>query len=139
MTYSDLMKCDNFKFQSIKKIIKKNDSISIKIISDSMQPSLNINDIINIKYININEYTFNRFDILLFWDSNFLMCHYFWSYNNLFNNNGSKSINTRSIKEIYSNGIPISPSQVIGIATNCKISTWIKFKILIKNLVKRSF
>ena len=67
------MKVTEDEFFKIKE--KLTDFINITIITPSMAPLININDTVTIKRIEPND--IEPYDIVVFWQSNKLICHFF--------------------------------------------------------------
>ena len=72
-----------------------------------------------------------RFDIIVFWQNNMLISHYYWKKNAYFNDPNEPTIMTRPLNPIKSFDHPIKNDQILGILPE-KISLWLKLKILMK-------
>ncbi len=131
-------KCNEPKFELIKKAILTKGELDIKIISDSMSPVIKIGDIA--KVISIKNYKpeLKTFDIILYWNGSLLICHYVWNLNQIINNNDGRNITTRSIKESGNNGVPISFDHILGKIIDHQIPLWRKIVIILKNYINQT-
>ncbi|MBY0412922.1 MAG: hypothetical protein K2Q18_02090 [Bdellovibrionales bacterium] len=74
-----------------------------------------------------------RFDIIIFWQNNILISHYYWKRNEHFNDDpNDPNIVTRPLNPIRSFDHPIKSAQILGILPE-KINLWLKIKILFCN------
>jgi signal peptidase I len=105
-----------------------------RIMSDSMRPVLNIGDEISINPIS-SVADLRRFDIIVFKRGDKLFCHFVW---NIFLTRGQYRVVTRSIKEYLKSEIPLGKEQVVGLVTQQKITSYIKLKIILLNIVRRT-
>lgn len=105
--------------------------LKYKIVSDSMSPLIPIGAEIEIRKLEDSE-ELKKFDIILFKQDARLVCHYFWHENDIFDKG---LINTRCINSLDEDH-PFARNQIIGIVTNFKISNWLKFKMMIRDLLR---
>lgn len=125
------MQIDLIQLEALKHRLNKHSTIEIKIISDSMEPLLKINETVSIVPA---VKSFDVFDLIVFWRDGKLFCHYIWRNQISFN----KTIVTRSFKSLYSDEKPVEIQYVLGSVEGKKISFLAKLFILIKNVIKRS-
>jgi len=59
------------------KLEKSGENIKVKIISDSMEPLIMVNEDIVIEFVDYDELRY--LDIIVFWKDNKLLCHCLWS------------------------------------------------------------
>jgi hypothetical protein len=121
-------------FFKIKESLNKNGKQEVRVRGESMIPLLQEKDLIEIFPLN-DLSILKRFDVIIFWQDNIFMCHYFWKKNNHFNKTNEIFL-TRPLNPINGFDHPIESSQVLGIAKNLKISTWLKFKIIFHHLTE---
>lgn len=114
---------DKIEFVLQKNRLAKVGKQNIRIVSDSMQPLLKINQEITVIPL-LTE--IKRFDLLVYFKNNNLTCHFLWMDQRRFNN----SIVTRSLKDPYRNEPPISFDNIYGVLPHLKISLATKIKIL---------
>ena len=76
-----------------------------------------------------------RFDILVFWDGNLLICHYFWHLNQYPSDQGEPILVTRPLKG--GEDIPFSVNRVLGIVTSHRLCpvrrSWLVVRAVWKN------
>lgn len=122
------------KFISLKTLLTKEKVISIPLVGVSMNPLIKEGDILKIEFLNSVQ-SLKRFDIIVFWQHEHLICHYFWRVNNFFhqkNNDGieKKILATRPLNPLKGYDQPITEEHILGIVKNFQISWMLKFKIL---------
>jgi len=125
------MKIDLIQLEVLKSRLSKEHTIEIKIISDSMQPLLKIDETVTVIPF---EKKCEIFDLIVFWRNDKLFCHYMWRDQISFNN----SVITRSLKEPYSDEKPVERIHILGTIKDKKIRLVTKLLILAKNVIKRS-
>jgi signal peptidase I len=109
-------------FEDFKKL-KKLKSFTGNIVSDSMEPLIRVGDKISVQ---VGDKNLHRFDIIVFWGNNQLMCHYLWSINRYIE---PCLIQTRSLRnKVKDNPVPIEA--YLGKVVSHRISTWYKIKLL---------
>lgn len=120
-------------FDSIIKTLQNEGVAKVRIRGNSMNPLLSELDHVTIFPLrDLN--SIKRFDVIVFWQHNILMCHYFWKRNAVFN---PDVLLTRPLNPINGYDHPINQSQVLGIAKLVKISSWLKFKIIISTILNK--
>lgn len=124
---------DQESFDELKKRIKKDGFLGIRIISDSMVPFINVGEEVMVSEF-IEPKQLQRFTPILYWDGRKLICHYYWNESKLTNAEGKKTIITRSLKESKSNDIPIPLENILGIVVGRNISLVRKLFILLSNI-----
>lgn len=125
------MQIDLIQFEVLKNRLVKENKIEIKIISDSMEPFLKIEE--KIYTIPVTK-DFEVFDLIVFWRDGKLICHFVWRNQISFN----KTVVTRSFKNIYLDEKPVESRYILGFISNKKISFFTKIVIVLKNIFKRS-
>lgn len=102
--------------------LKKLKTFKGVIVSGSMIPVINVGETIEVEVGNLD---LKRFDIVVFFSKDRLICHYVWRMNRIVK---PILIQTRSL----SGGLdlPIALEDYLGKVTNFQLSGWQKFKIL---------
>ena len=71
-----------------------------------------------------------KFDVVVFWQNNILICHYFWRHNKYFNDDVSNpTLLTRPLNPIKGFDHPIKFNQILGTVKSKKISFWTRVKV----------
>jgi len=126
---------DNSEFIILKNYLKLNKTIRLNVWGSSMLPLYKTNgEEVNI--VIIHEFQdLKRFDIIVFWQNERFIIHYFWKLNKFFNDNDTNpTIVTRALNPINSFDHPIHFNQVLGIVREKKIGSWLKFKIALSSI-----
>ena len=71
----------------------------------------------------------NRFDVVVFWQHNMLLCHYYWA-KNIYLSPGI--LLTRPLNPIGGHDHPIRSPQLLGIVPSAKINWWLKLRVIVK-------
>ena len=87
-----------------------------------MVPVINIGEEI---YVEVKASNLNRFDIIVFWRDEMLICHYLWNINRFIE---PKLLQTRNING--GKDYPIKEEDYIGKVVSHKLSIFRKIKIL---------
>lgn len=128
---------DEKSFHSLKKTIEKSGFIGVRIISDSMEPLLLVDENVTIRWF--GEYRqLKRFTPILFWDGQKLICHYVWHLSKKLDSRGRTTVLTRSLKNIEFNDVPVPVENILGIVTGKQISVWHKIRIIFYNILHSS-
>jgi signal peptidase len=106
-------------FLKMKKVIDSKGEIEVKIISDSMMPLIQVDEVIRVKKITENP---SIFDIIVFFREKKFVAHFVWRYNGL----SHKTITTRSLKEKGVNEFPVELNDILGVVQGKKISFFTK-------------
>lgn len=114
---------NEFDFQLLKKKLKKELSLEMNIVSDSMSPLINVGDKIKIETIDKIE----LFDIIVFKEFERITCHYIIQT--------SPQILTASLKNMHTIDYPIEKDNILGIVINYKMNLYFKLKYLLSRLV----
>ena len=136
MTEQKFKELDYSSFQSAKEVLKKVRSLEISVMGTSMMPFYKssgqkvivkpLNDISDLK----------RFDLIVFWQHNMLVAHYYWKQNSYFNeDNNDPNLITRPLNPIKAFDHPIKFDHILG-KINDELSLWLKLKILLNILFK---
>ena len=104
-------------------------NVEFRVVSDSMTPLIKIQDTLTVDRVAGDLRTF---DIIVFKRSSNLVVHYIWKDRLAFNN----TLITRSLKNIYTDEEPVYKNELVGLVTNFKMNSLLKFKILILCLLK---
>lgn len=123
-------------FLILKSFLETKGELVMNIKGVSMNPVLYEKDCVSVvptKSLN----SLKRFDVIIFWQNNILICHYFWRTNTYFQNNSSdldsKILTTRPLNPLRGYDHPIKMSEILGIVPMVKINWWLKLKIILYN------
>jgi hypothetical protein len=116
-------------FEILREYLSHKKIIISTIISGSMEPLIKIGGKISIAPITES---FKKFDIIVFWNGRFLICHYIWHLNELMvpGSNGRNYI-TRGLRHRRED-LPCASENILGKVTSHKLSKWARAKILLK-------
>lgn len=131
MSKAIFMQIDLIQLEVLKKRLAEERKIEIKIISNSMEPLLKIEE--KISAVPVTK-KIEVFDLIVFWRDGRLFCHYVWRNQISFN----KTVITRSFKNLYSDEKPVESRYILAIISGKKINFCKKSSILLKNILKRS-
>ncbi|MDO9184043.1 MAG: hypothetical protein Q7U04_16640 [Bacteriovorax sp.] len=99
-----------------------------------MQPVLQNKDIILVESIK-DLASLKKFDVIIFWQNNILVCHYFWKENKFFQSESldlnSKIIVTRPLNPLKGYDHPIKMEQILGLVSQAKINWWLRLRIVL--------
>ena len=124
-------------FKAMKMKLKSSLSLDIQIVSDSMYPILAVEERCTVSpYLGVDN--LKRFDIIIFWQANRLICHYFWR-TSIALNTGKLQFMTRSLKNIYTNDVPFNEDQILGLICDTKVKKLTQIKIMFLNMLRGSF
>lgn len=101
-----------------------------KIVTDSMEPIIKVNDLVEVDPLNSNEHL-APFDIIVFWHYDRHLCHFFWKTHT---ENLTEFVITKSFKYPQWNDIPIPRHQIIGKVRGKKINAFQKCLFLLKKV-----
>ncbi len=103
-------------------ILKQGPYFKGKVITGSMIPVINIGEEI---VVDVGNTEIKRFDIIVIWHNEKLVCHYLWNFNRIVE---PILLQTRSMQG--SKDVPVKLSHYFGKVISHKISAWQKFRIL---------
>ncbi|MBK24097.1 MAG: hypothetical protein CME70_08870 [Halobacteriovorax sp.] len=106
---------DRGEFYNLKKTIQNEGMAPIRIVSDSMEPLLDVNR--NYQVASMNREP-KRFDIIVFYREQKLFAHYVWRANTL----GGKSFTTRSLKDPKNDEVPVPEEDILGILVGKRLN-----------------
>ena len=119
---------DKKDFESLKKQLQETGALPIKIASDSMVPLLKVSEALVVMPI---EKKVKMFDLIVFYQSERLNCHFVWRDQTDFNN----CYVTRSLKEPRHDDPPVPTDCVLGTIPGKNLSILNKLKVLACNLM----
>lgn len=102
--------------------LKELDVFKGKIVSNSMEPVINVGDEI---IVIVDDLNLKRFDIIVFYFENKLVCHFLWRLNKIIH---PMVLQTRNMLGGYD--WPISLDDYFGKVVSHKLSFWQKLKLL---------
>lgn len=120
---------DFIEFSALKNRLQTLGSLNIRIISDSMQPLIRINEELVVMPLPDK---IIPFDLIVFLDQDKLICHFLWQDQKDFD----QTIITRSLKEFYTNETPTPYNHILGYIREKKIPWYLRFKIIALNFLK---
>lgn len=92
-----------------------------RIISDSMEPVIMTGEEITVQ---VGEKNLSRFDIIVIWQNESLVCHYLWQKNKIVT---PILLQTRNMRK--EQDYPVSEEDYLGKVTSHKLSFWQKLKL----------
>ena len=110
-------------FLVLKKTLAFDGELPIKIVTDSMRPLLQVDE--KLKVI-VPPKKLKMFDLVVFYQSEKLNCHFLWRDQKNFNN----TIVTRSLKQPKVDDPPVPYECILGVVKGKSISILQKLKIL---------
>lgn len=128
--YTIKMDTDLLKFRVLRKKLEREGNIFLKVASASMEPVLKVGQIIKVKKTQVEDLA--KFDILVFWENNQLMCHFLWSVQKEINKDEFTLI-TKSIVHPRQIDIPLKQYLLLG-KVDVTIPLYLKIRMWMKNL-----
>jgi hypothetical protein len=130
VTKQEYKELDYPSFLLIKKHLAKVSEMDIVIKGISMLPLFSkSSQVVKVQYIE-DEKSLKRFDIIVFWQNNILVSHYFWGRNKYFNENpNDPDLITRPLNPIKGFDHPVKYEHILGIIPE-KIGFFLRLKIL---------
>ena len=106
--------------------------IDVRIVSGSMEPVIMTGETVGVEKL---EGTPKMFDILVFYQNDKFICHYFWKKNAHFDNAGRNYVT----RPLYSRGfdIPFARRQLLGRVATRRIGFWRRAAIVVGELLRR--
>jgi signal peptidase I len=124
-----------FEFKALQKKLSEEGQIRCQILSDSMLPVLATGDVVTIEPI-LDYQKLNQFDVIVYFNGNVLICHYFLKINRLKNSLGQDCLITKGLfAKHWDLLVPVD--QVLGICTDVKISPLLKMREKIRMAFKK--
>lgn len=121
---------DRIGFELVKDKLRKDGKLQIKIVSDSMEPILKVSETFDVDPL---PQKLQIFDLVVFYQSQKLNCHFLWRDQKEFNN----SIVTRSLKNPQHDDVPVTYDCLLGIVLGKKLSILQTFSVLIRAFLKK--
>ena len=126
------MKIEREEFFYIKEKLKKQkDTLSMRVISDSMMPLIKIDEIIEVQNCELEN--LKIFDIIVFWQANKMICHIYWSASP----DRPTCILTKSLKYRKNFDIETESSHYLGKVINFHVNIWWKIILTLGNFWNR--
>jgi hypothetical protein len=114
---------DRSDFEKLKQSLETAGQLPIRIVSDSMEPLLRVQETLDVKKL---ENSLKTFDLVVFYQARRLNCHFFWRDQKDFDN----CIVTRSLKEPAQDDPPVPYDCILGWIPERRIRFSMKLKIL---------
>lgn len=99
-----------------------------QVISGSMQPLIPVGATIKVISLSRLGRPLRRFDIVVFFQQNYLICHLVHHINQL--QLGDKKYVTRPLRKTYDD-LPISEADILGVVENYKVSNFEKLRMCV--------
>lgn len=129
MTKHKYKELDYSSFTLLKTHLKSVKTLDIEILGLSMVPLLDPEGH-KVKVLYVEDLKIlKKFDVIIFWQNNILICHYYWKVNKYFNDPVDPTIVTRPLNPIKNFDHPIKYNDILGIVDQ-KLSIWMKIKVL---------
>lgn len=119
---------DLLKLKTLKIKLDQEDTLSLRVASDSMEPILKTGQIIQVKKIKSHE--LKKFDTIVFFQNEKIMCHFLWAIQ--IDAEGKTLLITKSIKNPKEIDLPLKENLLLG-KVDVKIPLLLKLKIWLKN------
>ncbi|MCO4792575.1 MAG: hypothetical protein KC493_02595 [Bacteriovoracaceae bacterium] len=126
---------DQKSFLELRGEIENKGALGVRIISDSMTPVLNVDELITVRSLS-NYQTLTRFVPILYWDGAKLICHYVWHLSKKLNADGKLTVITRSLKDYRNDDIPVPVEHILGTVEGKTIPFGTKIKIILSNILR---
>lgn len=114
---------DLIEFKLLQNKLAAEESLYLRIASDSMMPLLKVGEIVEVKTADLD--SLKKFDVIVFYQDDKLMCHFVWSIQ------GDHLI-TKSLKDPKSVDWPIKEALFLG-KLKVKVPLFSKLKIWLLN------
>lgn len=114
------MNLNQFKERRIQ--LKKNGEYQGRIVTGSMEPLIMVGDIIKVEAVKLEQ--LEKFDIIVFYQNEKLICHFVWHKNRFGNQD---EVITKSF--VGGEDLPINKEFILGKVTNFKLSFFDKIKM----------
>lgn len=119
-----------FDIEVLRKKLLKGDSVSLTVVSDSMEPLIKTGE--NIEVGQVELANLQLFDIILFFQGGRLNTHFLSKIDH-----NNKQYITRPLKNPDQNDYPLSGEEILGIINNKRLNFWHKLRIVFHNMVVR--
>lgn len=121
-------------FEVLKQELILKNGLALNSMGHSMHPIIVSGDKIFVSPIE-DFSTLKRFDLIVYWDHNVLMCHYLWNQNKVFvSQQGQGLLQLRPINPLKNIDQPIPQNQILGRLSSGRIPLFYRMKILIHAL-----
>jgi hypothetical protein len=119
----------------IRRSLERGERRTFRVVSGSMAPVIAVGSLIQVERLPAEGAAgLERFQIVLFDEGKRLICHYFWSRNELPEADGSYLCQTRSLE---GEDLPIAESSLIGVVTSHRVPWRYRFGLLGRFLARR--
>lgn len=122
------MRLEYLEYLKIKNDVANGGTFKYRIISDSMSPIIKVDELISIEDSSLDN--LSRYDIIIFWQNNKLICHFIWSQ--LKDSKDEVNLITKSIKNPKDIDLPVPKGNVLG-KVNVDINLFWRIYIAWKN------
>lgn len=122
------MDMDLITFKALQNRLSREGLLELRIASNSMEPVLKKDDLITVT--ETKKSSLKKFDIIVFWQNNQIICHFLWSIQTT--RSGEELFISKSLKKPKEIDDPIKEGLLLGKA-NAKIPLYFKLKMLLQN------
>jgi hypothetical protein len=116
-------------FCLFKAFLREKGLVQLKISGVSMLPLLKDEEVIEVHPLS-DLSVLKKFDVIVFWQENLLICHYFWRKNSYFYTDDNHIFLTRPLNPLNAYDIPIKDEQILGVVKNVKMNCWLKLRTI---------
>jgi signal peptidase I len=120
-------------FVGLKIQLQKNERIAFTVVSGSMEPLIMTGEPITVR--RLNDHQLRRYDIVVFFDSHRLVCHYIWHKNFLKSVEGLQTFVTRGMPGY--DDLPVSEDRILGLVASHKLSKALIVRLHLKYWVRK--
>lgn len=119
-------------FNNLKWRLEKTANVTFIMKTGSMHPVIRAGDRV---LITVPKFPLRRFDIIVFKNTNFLICHYVWHQNSLGFFEAENTYVTRDMK--LTEDVPVAVSSILGLVISHRIPKRKRLYLLLKSLWMR--
>ncbi len=123
---------DLIDFYKLKSDLTRLGEYTFKIASDSMHPLLKVDSLVTVRPV--EQESLERFDVIIFWEGNRLICHFLWAKQQIELSKKSVFI-TKSLKDPLGFDLPVKDNLLLG-KLDVKIPLLTRIKINLMNYYK---
>jgi len=117
---------DPDEFKSLKTNLLATGRLAFRVVTGSMKPVIKPGDVVEIVPVNTE---LRKFDIIIFDNSNVLVCHYIWKINQLSVGSSGPTITTRGL--YAKEDLPVSFDRVLGKVVSHKLTLTTRLRLVL--------
>lgn len=115
-------------FEALRFYLKEKGEIHLEVVSASMEPLIKVGEQVDVKPMLSGSGTLKKFDIIVFWNGELLICHYIRNFNLLAVPGGQGSITTRGLKTRRYD-LPCYDEMILGRVLSHRLTFWQKLRL----------